>query len=237
MPYVLSPMIGLGFPGMWFEGSAYEKKSIYSIRPGKLPPVNYDEHTIRSHSLTHIETPAHTIENGRRLESYFGQNQTHFYGLTVVLRLAGNKYEAKGNGVFHWEVSLDDIQSRLKHLEITSFSKVLITSDFYPTNEQGFHDPNYVLTLSQEAASFLTSLPTFNLYGTSWKSSDYKPGSAERPIHNTIFEKGLILENLNLEDVPEGIYFMTAFPLPFIDASESPVVPVLFTRKEISNIF
>jgi kynurenine formamidase len=44
----------------------------------------------------------------------------------------------------------------------------------------------------------------------------------------------LILENLILKDVPEGRYFMTAFPIPFKDASESPVAPVLFTYEEIS---
>lgn len=53
MPYVLSPIINENSPGMWYEGYAYEKKNIYSLKSGKMPPVNYDEHTIRPHSLTH----------------------------------------------------------------------------------------------------------------------------------------------------------------------------------------
>ncbi len=39
MPYILSPMIGLDSPGMWFEGPAYEKRSIFSIDTGKMPLV------------------------------------------------------------------------------------------------------------------------------------------------------------------------------------------------------
>ena len=236
MPYILSPLIGLDSPGMWAEGPAYEKKSIYSIAPGKMPPVNYDEHVIRSHSLTHLETPAHTQKEGKRLDSYYEGNLNHFYGKTLVIKLSGNNYESKGNNLFHWIVSVDEIRERLDGLKITSLpDKILISSEFYPMNAQGYHDPNYVLTLSQEAADFLVSHSNFDLYGTSWKSSDFNPGKAERPIHNTLFKSALILENLNLKDVPEGIYFMSAFPLPFKDASESPVVPVLFTKEELLN--
>lgn len=238
MPYILSPQISANSPGMWFEGAAYEKRSIYSIEPGKMPPVNYDEHIIRSHSLTHVETPAHTMKGGRTLESYYTNNFEHFYGLTAVLKLKGNNYESIGSGNSHWVITTEEIKNSLRSINYNKkIAKVLITTEFYPVNEQGFHDPRYVLTLSQEAADYLISDPNFNMYGTSWKSSDYNPGKPERPIHNTIFKQALILENLNLKEVPEGIYFMNAFPLPFRDASESPVVPVLFTKEELSNIF
>jgi arylformamidase len=238
MPFVLSPIIELNSPGMWAEGAAYQKKSIYSIEPGKNPPVNYDEHIIRSHSLTHIETPAHTQKNGKRLESYYADGLTHFYGKTLVIKLSGDKYKAVSKDVSHWIITKEDIQDRLDALKITETpNKILITTEIYYENSQGYHDPNYVLTLSQSAADFLISNKNIDLYGTSWKSSDFNPGQAERPIHNTLFQKALILENLKLKDVPEGIYFMTAFPLPFNDASESPVVPVLFTKDELFNSF
>ena len=234
MPYVLSPVIELDSPGMWFEGAAYEKKSIYSIDSGKQPPVNYDEHVLRPHSMTHLESPAHTQKDGKRIDSYYKESLKHFYGQTLVIKLKGNNYQARENNIFHWIISERDIRERLSDLEITVLpNKILISTDFYPLNGQGYHDPNYVLTLSQEAADFLVSIPDFNLYGTSWKSSDFNPGKPDRPIHNTLFQKALILENLNLNVVPEGIYFMSAFPLPFKDASESPVVPVLFTKDEL----
>lgn len=238
MPYVLSPIISHHSPGMWGEGVAYEKKSIYSIETGKMPPVNYDEHIIRSHSLTHLESPAHTLKDGRRIDSFYRDSINYFYGNTLVLKLDGNHFEYKGNGIYHWVIRVEEIKLRLKALQIDLIpDKVLISINDYPVNTQGFHDPNYVLTLSQEAADFLISHPHFNLYGTSWKSSDFNPGKADRPIHNTLFNNALILENLDLKVVPEGTYFMSAFPLPIKDSSESPVVPVLFSKHEILNIF
>ena len=74
-----------------------------------------------------------------------------------------------------------------------------------------------------------------NLYGTSWKNSDFKPGSFDRPIHNTLFKSAVMLECLDLENVPAGNYFMTAYPIRIEGASESPVTPVLFTHDEIRS--
>ena len=237
MPYVLSPLIPQNSPGMWFEGSAYEKKNIYSISSKKNPPVNYDEHILRPHSLTHIETPAHTLSDGKKLDFYYLNNQKSFYGRVLVIKLAGNRYESKGQDVFHWLISRNEIEEKINSFSCSNLEKILISTDFYPVNNEGYHDPNYVLTLSQEAADYLISHVEFNLYGTSWKSTDFNPGIADRPIHNTIFKKALILENLNLKDVPEGKYFLSAFPIPLIGASESPVVPVLYSEKEMSDSF
>jgi len=218
---------------MWMEGPGYEKKAIYSISNGKLPPVNYDEHILRPHSLTHYETPAHTIIDGKRLD-YFYQDLNNFFGETLVIKLQENKYEPKGNKIFHWVISKAELEAKISKVKKTP-RKILISTDHYPQNSDGYHDPNYVLTLSQEAADFLISIDKFHLYGTSWKSSDFNPGKPERPIHNTLFKKAGILENLDLKDVQEGIYFMTAFPLPLGEASESPVVPVLFTKEELAH--
>jgi len=170
------------------------------IETGKTPPVHYDEHIIRPHSLTHLETPAHTNKDGKTLESFYNKNINHFFGKILVIKLSGNKYQSLGKGIFHWVVSVNELKERFSTLEISDLpSKILISTDFYPMNAQGYHDPNYVLTLSQEAANFLISNENFDLYGTSWKSSDYCPGSIDRPIHNTLFKKALILENLNLK--------------------------------------
>jgi kynurenine formamidase len=215
------------------EGPAYEKKMIYSINSGKLPPVNYDEHVLRPHSLTHFETPAHTKADGKRLDSFY-DDLNYFFGTALVIKLQGNNYHSKGNGIYHWEISRLEVESKINKQKITP-KKLLITTDFYPQNNDGYHDPNYVLTLSQEAADYLISLEGFHLYGTSWKSSDFNPGRPERPIHNTLFKKAGILENLDLKQVPEGIYFIAAFPLPLGEASESPVVPVLFTKEELAH--
>lgn len=228
MPYIISQTISESIPPLWFEGKAYQKENLYSIADGKLPPVNYDSHILNSHSLTHIEAETHVVEDGKSLDHYFGQK--YFYGPAVVVKLKGNRYNP------HWEVTEDELKrALLKTLNGKPFpGKILLTSENYPMTNYGYHDPESILTLSQEAATYLLTFENFNLYGTTWKSSDYKPGSAERPIHKTLFKKAAILECLDLSKVPEGIYFLTTFPLKIEGASESPACPVLFTKEELN---
>jgi arylformamidase len=234
MPYILSPIISLNTEALWGEGPPYTKQEIYKIEENKLPPVNYSSYTIKPHSLTHVESSKHTHSSGETIDSTY-KNPNYYFGKVVVLKLKGDLYKLinKELSIFHWEVTTEQIQQELKRLNITQFNKIIITTENTLINKDGFHNPNYVLTLSQSAADYLISIPNFNLYGTSWKSSDYSPNSKERPIHKTLFKKAIILECLKLDHVPEGEYFLVAFPLPLEGASESPVVPVLFSKNEI----
>ena len=218
---------------MWGEGSAYTKNSIYKIGDS-LPPVNYDAHLIKAHSITHFEAPSHTIKGGRTIETFFENSDQHFYGRVSIIRLKGDSYQKLDNGVEHWEITVDEILEGLNAIGLTTIpSKLFITTESYTKNEEGYHDPRKVLTLTQAAASYLVSFENFKLYGTSWKSSDFKPGSSERPIHNTLFKQALILENLDLSEVPEGEYFLSALPIALEGASESPVTPIVFTYDEL----
>ena len=233
MPFILSPKIKLDSPGMWGEGKAYTKNNVYSIG-SQPPPVHYDSHIINAHSLTHFEAPAHTAKDGKTIESFFDRPEKFFYGRVAVIRLVGSNYRSISNDTYHWEITKEEIVQGLVEIGLTEVpDKLFITTESYFVNEEGFHDPKKVLTLSQNAANFLVECPGFTLYGTSWKSSDYKPGSMERPIHNTLFKQALILENLDLRTVPAGEYFLSALPLPLVGASESPVTPVLFTYDEL----
>ena len=232
MPYVLSPLITENSEAMWFEGAAYSKDAIFSIIPGKMPPVNYDQHILNSHSLTHVEAPKHVSNEGKTVDQFFNSN--HFFGGCIVVKLEGDNYKKVGDDVYHWEVSLDELKLALKN-KIPK--KLLLTTEVYHRNKDGYHDPNYVLTLSQEAADWLISSKDFNLFGTSWKSSDYSPGSAERPIHKILFKQAVIVECLDLKNVPAGEYFIVSYPLRIKDSSESPVTPVLFTFDELKKSF
>lgn len=232
MPYILSPLIHEDLPGLWLEDSPYKKESIYKIEDG-MPPVNYSSHTLKSHSLTHIEAPLHVEKDGKSVDQYFSGN--FFWGRATVVRLKGNNFKTidEDKKLYHWEVTKEELTAALNNKVP---SKLLLTVDEYPKDENGFHNPNYVLTLSQEAADWLVSSDQLNLYGTSWKSTDFKPGSKDRPIHKTIFKKAIILECLDLSNVPEGEYFLSAFPLRIKGSSESPLTPVLFELDEIKSI-
>lgn len=220
------------------EGPVYEKESIYKIQEGKLPPVNYDLHKIKSHSLTHAEGSLHVIESGKPVDEYFA-NPKYFYGNCLVVKLQGDNYKLINSEkkIYHWEISLQELLANIRRVTgrnpTSGPDKIIISTAKYPTNLQGYHDPNYVLTLSEEAAEFLIKNENFNLYGTSWKSTDYSPGSKERPIHKIIFRKAIIFELLDMNNVPEGEYFFVGFPLRLENASESPVTPVLFSKDEL----
>lgn len=233
MPYILSPLVKENMEGLWFEGAPYEKENIYCI-DGAAPPVNYDKHTFKSHSLTHAEGSLHTQADGKSVDTYFSKD--FFYGRVTVVRLKGDNFKIVDSNqkIYHWEVELDELKDALKNKRP---NKLILTVDNYPLVDSGYHDPDKVLTLSQEAADWLVGNTDFNLYGTSWKSTDYCPGSSDRPIHNTIFKSAVIIECLDLKKVPAGDYFLVAYPIRIEGASESPVTPVLFTADEILNIF
>lgn len=233
MHYVISPPIKLNSKGEWFEGDAYEKESLYQISDNKLPPVNYDKHMLKPHSLTHIETPLHVDENGYAIDYYFENKPNHFFGKCVVLKFSNDSWIEKDNGIKQRIISLLELKEKLK--QYNNIEKVLITIEGIEENSYGYHNPNFVLTLSLEAAQYLVSFENFNLFGTSWKSTDFSPGSTERPIHKEIFKKALILEYINLNKVSEGEYFINCFPLNLQNASESPVTAVLFEEDVVNN--
>src|SRR5262249_36025982 len=147
--------------------------------------------------------------------------------------------EAPGQpGLKLWRVSKDELQSAIKNLTEKSNppAKLLLSADGVPLTEHGYHDPNYVLVLDREAASWLVTNKNFNLYGTSWKSSDYEPGSRDRPIHKILLGQAILLEYAVLNQVPQGRYFLSAFPLRIEGGSESPVCPVLFEFDELKKL-
>lgn len=235
MPYILSPIIQIDTPALWDEGPVYERETIYQIKKNKLPPVNYDRHSFKPHSLTHLETPAHTQDHGSRLDHYIANTPEFFFGACSVLRLAGNHFKTEENGIHQWVIQIDKLKEAMRLLPRVH-KKILIAPAIYPVNDFGFHDQSFVFVLSVEAAKFLTRECGMHLFGTSWKSADYQPKKSERPIHDIIFSNGLILENLDLRNVPSGNYFLNAFPIMTHGTSETLVTPVLYTKEEIDAL-
>tara|TARA_Y100000296_G_scaffold84075_1_gene116463 strand:+ start:141 stop:845 length:705 start_codon:yes stop_codon:yes gene_type:complete len=234
MPYIISPPIKLNSKGEWLEGAAYTKESLYRIEKDQLPPVNYDKHILKPHSLCHVETPLHVEEDGRSIDQFYKENLNHFFGKCIVVKFKNDGWKDIGNGLKHKIIGLEELKEKIGKYK--SIEKVLISVNDIKENDYGYHDPSYIVTLSLEAANFLASFDTFNLFGTSWKSTDFEPGSMERPIHKMIFKKALILEYINLNQVSEGEYFLNALPLNLEGASESPVSAVLFDFDELNSL-
>ncbi|MBX3044285.1 MAG: hypothetical protein KIT33_11705 [Candidatus Kapabacteria bacterium] len=235
MIYNIGLKISSELPGLWKEGSPYSIKNIYSKKPGKLPPVNYDEHSFKPHSLTHSESGKHTDNSGLTLDVLIEQYPEYFFG--QCLHIAFEKdYRVISENNFLCEITEVDIDSKIKSLGINKIpGKILISNKNSPVNKFGYHLENYVFVLDESGAEYLCNIEKFHLFGTTWKSTDYNPGEYERPIHEKIFQKGIIFELLNLHNVPEGEYIFSGMPLWLENASESPCTPILISGDMVNQ--
>lgn len=233
MIYNISNIVNNSLPGLWNEGNPFQKIEIYSIQDNKLPPVNYDSFTIKSHSITHCESMKHVDNNGKDISELIISNPSYFYGDCLVIKFDDN-YAEIGDDLSLQVIDIDEFEQKIKSLNINSMpQKILITTKNYPQNQYGYHKENYILIISDKLAEHLVDKYSIHLFGTSWKSADYKPKSKERPVHKSLLSNGVIFELLNLNNVPEGSYFFTGFPLLIENTSESPVSPILMSYDEI----
>lgn len=234
MIYVIGNKICLGTTGLWNEGSPYSKRQIYSKVPGGLPPVNYDEHTLKPHSLTHAESPLHTNNNGKPLHEFIQNHPEYFFGEALVLKFANDFIKVDSQSSTYIKIiTRSEIEDKIDLLCSGRIipPKILITTIDCPRNEFGYHDENYIMVLDIEAAKFLVGLDGFHLFGTTWKSTDYQPSSSARPIHDMIFSKAVIFELLELSQVAEGFYYFSGMPLYIENSNESPVTPILIDKS------
>jgi arylformamidase len=238
MPYLLSRPIHPSVPELWKEGAPYQRTSIYDgchedASPSS-PPVRYDAHILKPHSLAHADAPAHILKNRRTIDSYFSTQWegSPFWGKAVVIRVPKTSFE---NQVCRLSLPLLKklLQKATGNADIPE--RLLITADDLPASPDLSHPADWPLVLDEEAANDLVSARHFVLFGTSWKSTDFMRGSRERPIHRILFQRALLFECLDLTAVPAGEYFWVGVPLRLQGASESPVCPVLFTRDELGD--
>ena len=239
MPYFLSQPIDSDTPGLWGEGNAYQSSVIYDIAAENpsAPPVNYHAHTIKPHSVAHVDFDSHINKGGKPCDHYFQLNRDYFWGRVVVLRIPVTQWQPVNtlDGVRLWRVGRDEIIDSLKHLGLAASQpdKLFIVPDSVPSSARHAHDPNFVFVLTPDAANWLVENPRFAAFGTSWKSSDFEPGSRERPIHKILLRQAVLYECLNLSKVPAGEYFLSGAPLNLCGASESPVNPILYGFDEL----
>ncbi len=237
MPYVLSPLIHPEAPGLWSEGTAYRVEPVYDMTNPAHPPVRYGAHRLAPHSLPHADAPSHILEDGGDIGSYFTPARLgNLYGPVLLLKLREPQWRDVG-GQKHCAVDAPTLRREIRRAtgSETIPDKLILSLAELPQTAAGQHDPAFALTLSEGAADWLLENPRFDAYLTSWKSTDFQPGARARPIHRRLLPRAAVFECLDVREVPEGRYFLSAFPLPLAGASESPVCPVLFTAEEMAD--
>lgn len=162
------------------------------------------ELSLSSHIGTHIDSPAHILENGKFLGDY---PLSSFYGKGKVLNCVNQK-----------EIDIETISNSLVE-EIPDFLLLKTKWDENWDNENYY--TNYPV-LSIKAAEFLANLPIKGI-GIDFPSVDLI--NAESYFNHSILLQNniLIIENIcNLQSIATKDFIFSCFPLSFNRADGSP---------------
>ncbi|MGH2732237.1 MAG: cyclase family protein [Actinomycetota bacterium] len=159
-----------------------------------------------THFLTHVDAPLHFIQGGPSLDDI---DPARFISQALVLE---NSADAIGPS---------DVPPRV---EIEGKSVLFKTRNSTDPAPGGFDEKH--VYLSAEAAAELAA-GRANLVAIDYLSVD-RYGDDNYPAHRTLLEANvLILEGIDLADVPPGRYMLVALPLKIAGADGSPVRAVL----------
>jgi arylformamidase len=195
------------------ESTAYPGDTPYlrdltaRIRDGDVSDVS--RLTISCHAGTHLDAPAHFIPGAKTLDQYRAENFV-LPALVVNIEdeLCVRRRDLKGLKLSAGEAVL---------FRTRNSTSGLITSGAF--SEQYVH-------LSLEAAELCVERG-IQLVGLDYLSVD-RYGDDGFPVHRKLLGSGvLILETVNLRDVPPGKYTLIALPLKLAGAEASPVRAIL----------
>jgi arylformamidase len=152
-----------------------------------------------AHTGTHVDAPAHFIEGARKIDSL---SLEALIGPARVIRVPDEVNEIDSN--FLAACDLNNAERILFHTRNSSFWNEGFRKDF--------------THLLPEAAEKLVELGVI-LVGTDYLSIE-KFHSGHHRTHLTLLSQGVIIvEGLNLSDVPEGDYELICLPLRIADGA------------------
>lgn len=185
---------------VWPGDSGFELNPTGSIAEGS--PVNTTSFTFGAHTGTHVDAPYHFTDDGITLEQV---DLSAYWGPAQVVTVT------KESGPLTPEDFAEHTLGRAPRL--------LVKSSLSAADPRVFHD-EFVYP-SPELADHLGQLGVV-LYGADAPSMDGMEGDLEG--HKALHRNGiLILEGLDLADVPDGVYEMVALPLKVLGGDGSPV--------------
>ncbi|CAN5199037.1 arylformamidase [soil metagenome] len=204
------------FPG----DTPFSRNVTLSYENSKI--INLTALTMSPHVGTHADAPVHikgtlnpesSTDKGAKYNTTAGAMALEpFIGPVAVIDIAPTTAG----------ISLELVQEKLK--EVSSRVKRVLFKTANKINFAVFEE-NYSY-IESETAELLGQLG-FVLVGLDTPSVDHIR-SKDLATHNVLDRHGLVwLENLDLQAVDEGEYFLMALPLKFMDLEASPVRAVL----------
>ena len=201
--HIISPSMST-FPGT----PAPELSTVATV------PANYYRETklqLYSHMGTHIDAPAHIIENGRTLDQFPAE---HFIGSAVVIPCAPQSTEP---------YPVIDMTALEPYMEAAEAADFLLFSTGWESkwNDSATYRSSYPI-LAPDIAFFAATRHKKGI-GVDTLSPD-RPDKLHFHRAFLSFEEGVIIENLcNLVSVPAGELFpLCALPLLFKNADGAP---------------
>ena len=201
--------VKLGLESIDHPGATpYSRKLIWGIKEGSV--CNLSELNMTTHTGTHVDAPAHFIPGGKSIDQYSIRD---FILPAHVVHVE----DAVSIKAFH----LETINS--EHGEALLFRT---HNSIHGISKRGPLSKQYV-GLSSEAAELCVRKKA-GLVGIDYVTID-EYGDKSFAVHRKLLGNGiLILEGIDLKDVPEGRYTLVCFPLNIAGAEASPSRAVLF---------
>lgn len=195
------------FPGMavWPGDIPFELHPSGSLADGG--PVNVTTLSLGAHTGTHADAPYHFTEDGATLEQI---DPSVYWGAAQVVSVS------RESGA----LTAADFEGH----DLGRAPRLLVRSKASQSDPRVFQ-PDFIYP-SPELADHLGELGIV-LYGTDAPSVDgFNADSLSG--HHALQRNGIfIVEGLDLNDVPDGLYEMVAFPLKILGGDGSPVRAVL----------
>jgi len=185
----------------------YSRELVYKIKDGK--PFDLSKLVMCAHSGTHLDAPSHFILNGKNIDDYPAQR----FILPAQV------------------ISIEDKEavrpSELENLDIKPGDAILFKTDNSVSGRctSGVFSQSFVY-MSSEAADFCIEKKV-SLVGIDYNAID-KYGDKDLPVHYKLLGNDiLILEGINLKEVPPGRYTLFCPPLKIKGAEGSPARAIL----------
>jgi len=183
------------------------RETLSSVEAGD--PYEVSRLELSAHSGTHLDFPAHFFACGKTVDSYAVDEfslQAQVVGIADAAAVGRPELESKPIAE-HRALLFKTANSTAGLVSGSSFSAEYVH-------------------LTAEAAEFCIEKKS-PLVGLDYLSID-KYGDMDFPVHRRLLaESILILENIDLKQVPQGDYLLFCFPLKIARAEASPVRAVL----------
>ncbi len=185
---------------------SFKRRVVQAIADGK--PADVSLLTLSAHTGTHVDAPSHLIPGGKTVDAL---------DLAVMVGLARVvEFDAQGAITAEFFEGIDNLGADERILLKTRNSSLW--------GNQGFAE-DYV-GLSVDAADWLID-KSVKLVGIDYLSID-APGNAGLPVHHALLENDVVVvESLNLEQVPEGYYQLVCLPMKIGGSEGAPARVIL----------